>query len=117
MSVFEQTFEHAALEYEKSRPAYVNEIYEDMFRYKSVGRDSYVLEIGLGTGKASRPVLDTQCHFVGIEPGERLADLAQKKYGDYKNFDLFLGAFQDFMGDDRRDSEGLFQIYESEGNS
>lgn len=80
MSTFEKTFDDAAIDYEQSRPAYVKEIYEDIFRYKAIDSDSYVLEIGLGTGKASQPVLDTQCHFTGIEPGKQLAALAQKRY-------------------------------------
>ena len=67
MTAFEKTFDNAALDYDKSRPTYIEEIYEDILRYKPVNSDSNVLEIGLGTGKASRPILDTQCRFIGID--------------------------------------------------
>ena len=34
MTVFEKTFDDAAIDYDHSRPTYVKEIYEDIFRYK-----------------------------------------------------------------------------------
>ena len=101
MTTFEKTFDSAALDYEKSRPTYVKEIYEDILHYKPINSDSDVLEIGLGTGKASRPVLDTHCRFIGIEPGERLADLARKRYKDYKNFSILNQTLQDFVCPDQ----------------
>ncbi|MCM1124539.1 MAG: class I SAM-dependent methyltransferase, partial [Eubacterium sp.] len=63
MGNFEKTFDNAAIDYDKSRPMYVKEIYEDIFRYKPIDQDSHVLEIGMGTGKAAQPILDTHCHF------------------------------------------------------
>lgn len=101
MATFEKTFDNATSDYDKSRPTYIKEIYEDIFHYKPINSDSYVLEIGLGTGKASRPILDTQCHFIGIEPGEQLSDLARKRYQAYANFSLFNQTLQEFVGYDK----------------
>ncbi|MDE5932332.1 MAG: class I SAM-dependent methyltransferase [Lachnospiraceae bacterium] len=101
MPTFEKTFDDAATDYEQSRPAYVKEIYEDIFRYKAIDSDSYVLEIGLGTGKASQPILETQCHFTGIEPGKQLAAFARKRYQAYANFSLLDQTLQDFTGCDQ----------------
>ena len=100
MTTFEKTFDNATSDYDKSRPTYAKEIYEDILRYKPINSDSYVLEIGLGTGKASQPILDTQCHFAGIEPGEQLADLARSRYQAYANFFLFNQTLQDFASPD-----------------
>lgn len=101
MAAFEKTFDNSSTDYEQSRPVYVKEIYEDMFRYKPIDSDSYVLEIGVGTGKATRLILDTQCHLIGIEPGEQLAVLAQEKYRSYANFSLYHQTLQDFAGSDQ----------------
>lgn len=101
MTAFEKTFDSAALDYDKSRPAYIKEIYEDILHYKPINSDSNILEIGVGTGKASQPILNTQCHFIGIEPGEQLADLARNRYKAYKNFSLFNQTFQDFASTDK----------------
>ena len=109
MTIFEKTFDDAAIDYDHSRPTYVKEIYEDIFRYKPVDPDSHVLEIGLGTGKASQPILETRCHLTGIEPGERLADLARKQYQTYANFTVCNQTFQDFISPD----ESFDLIYSS----
>ena len=97
---FEKTFDGAALDYDKSRPAYIKEIYEDILHYEQINSDSNVLEIGLGTGKASQPILDTRCHFIGIEPGKHLADLARTRYQAYENFSLLNQTLQDFVSAD-----------------
>lgn len=101
MTTFEKTFDNATTDYEQSRPTYPKEIYEDIFRYKPIDSDSYVLEIGLGTGKATLPILEKRCHFTGIEPGEQLAGLAQKRYQAYANFSLFHQTLQDFTSADQ----------------
>lgn len=98
MAVFEKTFDNAVTDYEQARPDYVKEIYEDIFRYKAIDSNSLVLEIGLGTGKASQPVLDTQCRLTGIEPGAQLFFQAQKKYQSYANLSLRNQTLQDFVG-------------------
>ena len=97
MENFEKTFDNAAIDYDKSRPMYVKEIYEDIFNYKQINQDSHVLEIGMGTGKATHPILDTHCHFVGIEPGENLAALAKEKLQKYANFSLYSLTLQDYI--------------------
>lgn len=97
MTAFEQTFDRAASDYEKSRPAYCKEIYEEILSYAPIHPDSHVLEIGVGTGKASQPILDTQCHFIGIEPGNQLADLARERFQAYENFTLLNQTVQDFV--------------------
>ena len=53
MTAFENTFDNAAADYDQSRPTYVKEIYDAIFRYKPLDSHSHVLEIGLGTGKAA----------------------------------------------------------------
>lgn len=59
----EWTFNQVAEMYDKWRPAYVPELYEDIFAYKSIDKASHVLEIGIGTGQATLPFLNTGCHF------------------------------------------------------
>lgn len=101
MTAFENTFDNAAADYDQSRPTYVKEIYDAIFRYKPLDSHSHVLEIGLGTGKAALPILATQCHFTGIEPGGQLAAFAQKRCQSYANFSLLPQTLQDFTGADQ----------------
>ncbi|MCM1098768.1 MAG: methyltransferase domain-containing protein [Ruminococcus flavefaciens] len=97
MKNFEKTFDTTATDYDKIRPTYVKEIYEDIFHCKQINQDSHVLEIGMGTGKATQPILDTHCHFVGIEPGENLAALAKEKLRKYANFSCYNLTLQDYI--------------------
>lgn len=97
MGNYEKAFDNVAMDYDKSRPMYVKEIYEDIINYKQINQDSHVLEIGIGTGKATQPILDTHCHFVGIEPGENLATLAKERLRKYANFSLYNLTLQDYI--------------------
>lgn len=54
------------------------------------------LEIGVGTGKATGPILDTGCRIVGIEPGERLAALARARFRSCGRFSLDNRTFEAF---------------------
>lgn len=84
MGQFERTFDNATLDYDESRPFYVKELYDDIFRYKTIDSNSKVLEIGIGTGKATLPILETQCQFTAIEPGEHLAKVAKERFQGYR---------------------------------
>ena len=97
MMIFEKAFDRAAEDYEQSRPLYGKELYGRIFQYKPINAGCSVLEIGIGTGKASQPVLETGCHFIGLEPGEHLAKLAKEKLQGYPNFSLSCQTFQDYV--------------------
>lgn len=94
---FERTFDNAAIDYDRSRIVYGKELYEDIFRYKPIHADSHVLEIGIGTGKATLPILETKCHLVAIEPGEHLASFSKKRFQTYPHFTLYNKTLQDYV--------------------
>ena len=80
MNEFERTFDLSAEDYDRSRPVYIKELYDDIFRYQSVGPGSNVLEIGMGTGQATLRFLGTGCRVSGLVPGQQLAALAQEMF-------------------------------------
>ena len=84
---FQRNFDRQAEGYDLARPEYPPELYSDIFAYCPIDESSRVLEIGLGTGKASGPVLETGCSLTGLEPGGNLGDLAKKRLGGYENLD------------------------------
>ncbi len=94
---FERTFDNATSAYEQARPAYPDELYRDLLRYKPLDEFSRVLEIGVGTGKATLPILATGCRLTGIEPGENLAAMAREKLGRCGNFTLLVQTLQEFV--------------------
>ena len=71
---FEQTFDAAALDYDSSRPLYPAALYTDLLRHVPLTAQSRVLEIGLGTGKASGPALQMAVPFNRLKLGKTICD-------------------------------------------
>jgi len=91
----EWTFNTQAELYEKMRPGYPKELYDDIFRLIPIDRSSSVVEIGIGGGQATKPVLDTGCKLIAIEYGDRLADLCRAKFRHYPGFSVITSRFED----------------------
>lgn len=90
------TFNTVCNEYDRWRPTYVPELYQDIFAVKEINPSSNVLEIGIGTGQATLPVLEKGCSLTAIELGDQLAKYVKQKYSDYKYFNVINIAFQDY---------------------
>ena len=105
MTDFERTFDNAVEEYDDNRPMYPTQLFADLLAYQPLGTNSCALEIGLGSGKASKPVLDTGCRLVGVEPGEQLAAVAKARFQSYPNFSLHQQTLQEYQG-----REGSFDL-------
>ena len=67
----EWTFDTATAAYDKFRPGYVAELYGRIFDYVPMGPESQALEIGIGAGQATLPVLQTGCQLTAVEYGAR----------------------------------------------
>lgn len=93
---FEKTFDNTAVGYDTVRPMYVNEIFDAIFRYKTMDENSSALEIGIGTGKATLPFLEKGCSVCALEPGENLAVIAEEKYREDGEFTLHVQTLQEF---------------------
>lgn len=94
----ETTFNTVCEEYDRWRPGYVKELYDDIFRAIDINSSSRVLEVGIGTGQATLPILKKGCSFTAIELGAELAEFSRYKFKDYDNFQVNNEAFEDFHG-------------------
>lgn len=92
----ENTFNSVYTEYDKWRPTYVKDLYDDIFEVKEINSASNVLEIGIGTGQATLPILETGCSLTAIELGDQLAEFSKYKFKNYEKFNVENLAFQDF---------------------
>ena len=92
----ETTFNTVYTEYDRWRPNYVKEMYDDIFRAKTINESSKVLEVGIGTGQATLPILKKGCRLIAIELGEQLAEFSRNKFKGYEKFTVENLAFQDF---------------------
>jgi SAM-dependent methyltransferase len=92
----ETTFDSVCTEYDRWRPTYVKELYDDIFDVKEINPSSNVLEVGIGTGQATFPILETACSLTAIELGYNLAEFSRYKYKNYEKFNVVNLPFQDF---------------------
>ncbi len=91
----EWTFNTVADAYEKIRPGYPDELYQVLFAYAPLSDSSCAVEIGIGGGQASMPVLKTGCSLTAVEYGDQLAQLCREKFSDYLRFSVITGKFED----------------------
>jgi Dimethyladenosine transferase (rRNA methylation) len=95
----EWTFNTEAEKYEKMRPGYVSELYEDIFNYIPIDEASYVVEVGIGGGQATLPILEKGCKVTAVEYGENLAELCRYKFEKFPKFSAVTAKFEDFECD------------------
>ena len=84
-------------EYEKWRPDYVPEIFTKIMAYSEINKDNHLLEIGIGTGKATAPFIETNCRITAIELGDKLADFSRRKFAWYDNFEVIVADFETYI--------------------
>ena len=89
------SFDTVAAAYARLRPAYVEALYQTIFQYLPLSEKSRVLEIGIGGGQATWPVLQTGCQLTAIEPGENFGALCRKRFEAYPAFSLITGRFEE----------------------
>jgi len=71
--------------YDRVRPAYPGELFADLVAITGLDRRSPVLEVGCGTGQATRSLAAPGYPVTAIEPGAGMAALARRRlaaFGD-----------------------------------
>lgn len=95
----EGTFDTVAASYEKFRPGYADALYQAIFDYIPITEQSRVMEVGIGGGQATLPILQTGCTLTAVEYGENFSALCQKKFQEYPKFSVITGKFEDVIVD------------------
>jgi SAM-dependent methyltransferase len=85
--------------YDRTRPTYPDALFADLAEVTGLGRRSRVLEVGCGTGQATRSLAPLDCQVTAVEPGDGLAALARHRLAAYGNVSVESSAFEDW--DDR----------------
>ena len=60
-----RSFDSLAAQYDNVRPSYPNEAIAEILRFGALGAGARALEIGPGTGKATRPFLERGLEITG----------------------------------------------------
>ncbi len=89
------TFDTVASTYEKLRPGYVDALYRDILAYRPLDASSRAVEVGIGGGQATEPILKTSCAVTAVEPGANFCALCREKFAAYPKFSAVNGKFED----------------------
>jgi len=97
-------FDEIAEEYDEIRWDYPDKLFADALEYCREHNDSATgmkaVEIGAGTGKATKPFLDSGYHVTAVEMGENMTQFLLNKYNEYSNFRVITSTFEDVELDD-----------------
>ena len=98
------TFNTAPALYEDVRPRYPTELIRDVIDLSGLEDNNRVLEIGCGTGKATRPFAERRYELVCLDIGADLIAVARESLTEFRNVSFVEQAFEDW------EPEGKFDL-------
>ncbi len=85
--------------YDRVRPTYPDELLADLVAITGLDERSSVLEVGCGTGQATRSLAALGCSVTAVEPGTGMAALARQRLATSPNVEIETSSFEEW--DDR----------------
>lgn len=93
-NTLKKTFDRVAVLYNKARPTYPDALFERLITVAAIPPKAKLVEIGPGTGQATRPLADRGYEVTAIELGTDLAAVARHELKDYGNVTVITGSFE-----------------------
>jgi SAM-dependent methyltransferase len=87
-------FNEVAELYDRVRPGYPDELFADLAAVTGLDERSSVLEVGCGTGQATRSLAALGGSVTAIEPGGEMAALARQRTAAFRNVDVETSTFE-----------------------
>jgi trans-aconitate methyltransferase len=87
------TFDGVAALYDAARPDYPEALFEDVAA-ANLGDDDPVLEIGCGTGQATRHLAPRGFPIIALDPGPELIRVARDRLAKYSNIEFVNATFE-----------------------
>src|SRR5712675_3373893 len=79
--------------YDRVRPTYPDELFADLVAITGMDGRSSVLEVGCGTGQATRSLAALGFSVTAVEPGAGMATLARQRLGSFRNVQVETSTF------------------------
>jgi SAM-dependent methyltransferase len=89
-----ETFDEAAELYERARPTYPDDVFDDLVSLAGLQEGARLVEIGCGTGQATLPLAERGFEIVCVELGEQLAALARRKLAGFPRVEVITAPFE-----------------------
>ena len=88
------TFNTAAVLYEDVRPGYPEKLIQDIVELSGINDHSRILEVGCGTGKATRPFAEHGYEVLCLDIGADMIAVAKEKLKTFPNVSFVEQAFE-----------------------
>jgi SAM-dependent methyltransferase len=93
------TFDEVPELYDRARPSYPDELFDDMVALAGLSRGSRVLEVGCGTGQATIPLAERGLEIVCVELGSNLATVARRNLARFPQVTVVNANFEKWEPD------------------
>ncbi len=87
--------------YDRLRPGYPPELFADLVAITGLADDASILEVGCGTGQATRSLAERGYRVTAVEPGHGLAALARQRLAAFPKVEIEISSFEDWDGRQR----------------
>lgn len=94
-------FDERAKDYTVSRPSYAIELIDYLYDNYDISKLSIIADIGSGTGKFAKHLLERGCEVYCVEPNEDMRSVAEGELCEYINFHSVQGDAENTMLEDR----------------
>jgi len=89
------TLNQVAADYDEVRPGYPEELIDDVISLARLSTEDRILEVGCGTGLATRPFAQRGYNLLSIDIGPDMVELAERNLSSYPNVTLQCVSFED----------------------
>jgi SAM-dependent methyltransferase len=91
-----ETFDRAASVYDDARPSYPAALFDDIVATAGVTTGARLLEIGSGSGIATRSLAEREFAVVGVELSTEMAQQARANLSVFPTVSILTGSFEEF---------------------
>jgi protein-L-isoaspartate O-methyltransferase len=99
---FRSTFDEDADAYDRSRPVAPSHVFDDAAQLAHLTTGSRVLEIGPGTGQATRQLAERGLRVRALELGPSLAERARRNLAEFSDVDVVTSSFESWAAGGER---------------
>lgn len=82
--------------YDRVRPGYPSELFTDLVDVTGLTENASILEVGCGTGQATRPLAERGYKITAVEPGPGLAELGRQRLANFPNARIEVSFFEEW---------------------
>jgi len=93
------TFEQVPELYDRARPAYPDQVFDDIGTLGGLSPAARVLEIGCGTGRATVPLAERGYRITCVELGPQLAAVARRNVAGFPGVEVVEADFETWQAD------------------